>query len=759
VRVAFVVPDLGLGGAERHVTTLVGHLDRRRFDPSVVCLGREGELFPALAAAGVPGVAFHRTRREALLGLADLVRWLRRTAPDVVVLRGYNAELLGRLAAVLARVPRVVVWVHNCGDLEPRGRLRGLTDRVLGRVTDAWFGVAHAQVPYLVDELGVPRGKVRIIHNGVEPSRFDGPVDAGLRPSLGLHDDDLVVGILAALRPEKDHESFLHAAALVAAASSRARFLVVGGGPRRPALEALAQRLGIEDRVVFTGPRDDVAALLHAIDVFVLSSFTIECFPMALLEAMAASRPAVCTAVGGVPEMVQEGVTGHLVPPRDPAALADRLIGLLADEPRRRAFGAAARARVEEAFTLERSVAEAERRLLEVAAGPRRTPRRRGADRPLRLVLVLDETSVGGVELLMLDVFRAFDPAVVEPSLICLRAPGPLAEDYRSAGFPVDVLDRSGKSDPRTLPRLVRALRREGADAVLVSHHHRASLALGPVAARLAGVPVTLIAAHDMDLAGAGGRVLPRWAVAGLRAASALVLLAPSQGEYLHREEGVGRRPWSRTREVVVPNGVPFGPAPGKAVRAAARARLDLPADAFVVGVVARLTAQKAHHVLLQAFADLRTTHPRARLVVVGSGPREQELRDLATGLGVADGVLFTGLRRDVADLRPAFDVACLSSVHEGVPVAVLEAMAVGTPVVATDCGALRDLVGSGEHGYLVPVGDAGALADRLRALADDPALRRRLGAAARARVSDRFRLEHTARGYEALLEELVGKR
>jgi glycosyltransferase involved in cell wall biosynthesis len=372
---------------------------------------------------------------------------------------------------------------------------------------------------------------------------------------------------------------------------------------------------------------------------------------------------------------------------------------------------------------------------------------------------VLDETSVGGVELLMLDVFRAFDPAVVEPSLICLRAPGPLAEDYRSAGFPVDVLDRSGKSDPRTLPRLVRALRREGADAVLVSHHHRASLALGPVAARLAGVPVTLIAAHDMDLAGAGGRVLPRWAVAGLRAASALVLLAPSQGEYLHREEGVGRRPWSRTREVVVPNGVPFGPAPAKPARAAARARLDLPADAFVVGVVARLTAQKAHHVLLQAFADLRTTHPRARLVVVGSGPREQELRDLATGLGVADGVRFTGLRRDVADLRPAFDVACLSSVHEGVPVAVLEAMAAGTPVVATDCGALRDLVGDGEHGYLVPVGDAGALADRLRALADDPALRRRLGAAARGRVSDRFRLEHTARGYEALLQELVGKR
>ncbi|GAB3299774.1 hypothetical protein GCM10027451_01530 [Geodermatophilus aquaeductus] len=754
LRVAFVVPDLGIGGAERHVTTLVSRLDRRRFDPSVVCLGREGELFPALADSGVPAVALHRAKREAPACLRDLVRVLRETAPDVVVLRGYSAETLGRLAAVLARVPRVVVWVHNCGDLEPRGALRRLVDVLLDPVTHAYFGVAHAQVPYMVEHLGLPRRKVRIIHNGVDPSRFDGVADPATRPGLGLQEDDLVVGIVAALRPEKDHETFLRAAALVAAADVRARFLVVGEGDRRPALEALARELGIADRVVFTGARDDVGAVLRAIDVFVLCSFTIECFPMALLEAMAAARPAVCTAVGGIPEMIEDGVTGHLVPPRDPAALADRLVPLLGSEQQRLALGAAARARVEAEFTLERSVQEAQQQLLDVAA-PARTAA--GVRRPLRLTMVLDETAVGGVELLMLDVFRTFDPAVVEPSLVCLRTPGPLAEEYRAAGFPVDVLDRSGKFDLRTLPRLVGVLRRRRVDAVLVPHHHRASLALGRLAARSARVPTTLVAAHDMDLTRVGRRCLPRWAVATLWETDALVLLAPSQGEYLHREEGVGRRPWSRTREVVVPNGVRVGPLPDGAARAAARSLLGLPADAFVAGIVARLSPQKAHHVLLEAFAVLRRSRPAAHLVVVGGGEREQELRRLATDLGLDGSVHFTGVRRDVGALLPAFDVFCLSSVHEGVPMAVIEAMASGIPVVATDCGALRDMVVDGEHGHLVPVGDAEALAERLSGLAEDPGRRARMATAARARVEERYRLEDTARGYERLLLELAG--
>ena len=285
---------------------------------------------------------------------------------------------------------------------------------------------------------------------------------------------------------------------------------------------------------------------------------------------MAAGRPAVCTAVGGVPEMIEEAATGYLVPPRDPDALADRLVHILSDSELAHRMGRAARARVEALFSLRASVAATEHALDELV----RTGQR--PDRPVRLTVVLDLTSVGGAEVLLLNLFKHFDPQVVVPRLVCLREAGPLADEFRAAGFDVEVLGRSGRFDLRTLPRLIRSFRGARTDAVLVTHHHRAPLALGRIAARLARVPVNIVAAHDMDLTSVGQRVLPRWAVNTLAFSDALVLLSPSQGDYLHREEGVGQRLRGTTREVVIPNGIQLPASPTTADRLRARKSLGV---------------------------------------------------------------------------------------------------------------------------------------------------------------------------------------
>ncbi|MGQ0773801.1 MAG: glycosyltransferase [Pseudonocardiales bacterium] len=755
LRVLYLVPDLSVGGAERHVATLLPALDRTRFAPAALCIGQQGELFGALAAGNVPARALGRSKREFLIALVELIVHLRRSRPDMVIARGYNAELLGRIAAILTRVPRSVVWVHHYGDLVPRGRVRRLSDRLLDPFTSAYYGVAHGQLPYLTGELGYPADKIRIIPNGADPHDLcpagrPGPRDPAVAASLGIGPDDPVVGIVAALRPEKDHQTLLQAARLVIDELPQTRFLVVGDGQARRELEQLATDLGICDRVVFTGSRSDVGALLQVMDVFTLSSWT-ECAPMALLEAMAASRPAVCTAVGGIPDIINEAVTGHLVPPRDPRALAQAYLRLLRDRELAGKMGRAARERLESEFSLDCSLRNAQRAIEETAG---RVPAR-----PIHLTVVLDVITVGGAEVLLLHLLRQLDPAVVVARVVCLRAAGPLAAEFRAAGVPVDVLDRTGRFTPRTparVLRLARYFRQHGTDAVLVNHHQRAALTLGRVAARLARVPANLVAAHDMDLKSVGQRCLPRHDVETLFLSSALILLAPSQGDYLHREEGVGRFPWRRIREVVIRSGIPLPPIPTPGDRAQARAMLGLdPAD-FVVGIVARLSAQKAHHVLFQAIAQLAPTHPRLRLVVVGDGERAAELAAMTDELGIVDRVHFTGLRRDVDLLLPGFDVSCLSSVHEGAPITVIESMAAGVPVVATDCGAIRDMITDGDEGFLVPVGDAGALADRIARLAADPALRTRHGTRGRSRAERDYRIETTTEAFQDLLTALV---
>lgn len=751
IRVVHVVPDLGVGGAERHVVTLMPRLDPSRFEATVICIGEPGALFDELSRTRVHTRALKRTKRQAVHGLLDLVEEFRRLRPDVVLVRGYNAEILGRLAALITRVPVSVVWVHNDGDIEPRGRLRKTLDALLDRSTTAYFGVAERQREYIVGELGRRPEKVTIIHNGVDPAAFTPEPDRSVARDLDLPESAPIVGIVAALRPEKDHELFLDAAALVRAARPDARFLIVGDGPMRERLEGLVEPAGLGSAVVFTGSRSDIPQVLRSLDVFVLCSYSIECFPMALLEAMAGGVPAVCTDVGGVGELLDDGVTGHLVPPHEPLALASAITSILDDPGGRAAMAAAARRRVTDHFTLDGAVARTQRQLTDLVSGQR--PRR-----PLVLTVILDVTFVGGVELLLLDMFAHFDPAILRPRIVCLRDGGPLADRFRDAGVEITTITRSGARDPRRLTRLVADLRRSHTDVVMVTHHHRAALVLGRIAARICGIP-NIIAAHDMDLTAVGGRVLPRSTVATLRASQALVLLSQSQGAYLRDEEGVGRSWLSRTPEVVIPNGITMSGAPVPAQRDAARRTLGLDADDFVIGMVARLSTQKAHEVALAAFAELLRTRPRSRLVIIGQGERENELRRLAEDFGVAHAVLFTGVRDDVSHLLPAFDVACLSSVHEGVPLAVIEYMAAGLPVVATDCGSLRDMVIPDVTGYLVDVGDWHTMALRFIDLCDDAGLRTGLGAAGRIHAEQHHQISDTARGYERLITTLARRK
>jgi glycosyltransferase involved in cell wall biosynthesis len=372
VRVAFVTPDLRVGGAERHLVTLAAALDRSRFTPTVLCVKGLGPLQEELRARGVEVLCLGAGDRKRALPatFAALTRELRRRRVEVVVTHGLSANVLGRLAATIARAPARITWKHNCGHLGRHGLLERCSERALGALCTRYIGVAHGQVPYLLGYLRLAPTKLRIIHNSVDVARY--PSRADRRGELGLGELDPVVAVSAVLRQEKDHTTVLRAIRRLAQRLPRVKLLLIGDGPERDRLKRLAVELDIAERVVFLGSRADAPELLGCADVVTLASRTVECFPYAILEAMAMRRPAVCTAVGGLPEMIEDGVTGYLVPPRDSRALAEALDRVLSSHDRGRTMGEAARRRLEERFPFAGMLRAAERELLAALDGERR---------------------------------------------------------------------------------------------------------------------------------------------------------------------------------------------------------------------------------------------------------------------------------------------------------------------------------------------------------------------------------------------------
>ncbi|NIN68386.1 MAG: glycosyltransferase [Anaerolineae bacterium] len=365
-RILFLASSLPVGGAERQLQTLVRNLRRDRFEPIICCARTPGAVGEELRSDGFVVHSDLIRGRYDLSLVFRLLRLINKEAIDLLYVRNeLNVTVCATLASLLSRVP-IVVGVHATSRLRRRRRV-ALANKVLMPFIDRFVAVAQAHKSYLVRREGLDPNKIVVIHNGVDGHRFEGAPAASLREELDIPPNATTAGIVAVLRPEKAHEVFLEAVARVYQSFPSAYFLIVGDGPERERLEKMSERLGIESRVRFCGHRADVASVLADIDVVLLSSDpVVETFPMALLEAMAAGKPVVATRVGSVPEMVVDGVTGYLVPPRSPEAMAHQMLHLLADGELRAEMGAAGRQRVNMRFTTKRMVAETEQLLEEV---------------------------------------------------------------------------------------------------------------------------------------------------------------------------------------------------------------------------------------------------------------------------------------------------------------------------------------------------------------------------------------------------------
>ena len=370
---------------------------------------------------------------------------------------------------------------------------------------------------------------------------------------------------------------------------------------------------------------------------------------------------------------------------------------------------------------------------------------RTGDARP-HVVHIIDELPADGAERLIVDVLQHRSENY-RYSVLCLVAGGAMEAELAAMNIPVTILARRPGLDVGTVPVLIRWFKRN--DVAIVHTHLYAADSYGRLAAWLAGVPGRFSTRHNTS----SWKGYLRNALArGLSRLSTRVIACGGEiGRSMIDQEHL-----PPDKVVVVANGINLRRF-DRTDRSAFRKELGIADDCVLLGVVGRLHPQKGHLCLLEALTKLSGATPAFLCVLIGSGVMHDEIRDAIQRLGLSQRVIMTGQRSDIPEVLAALDVLVMPSLWEGLPMALLEAMASHTAVVATAVGAIPDVIDDGVNGLLVPPNDSSSLHAALTRILGDAALRGALAQAARSTVEQRFNAAQTAARYEALYADALG--
>lgn len=359
-KILFVIGQLGFGGAERQLLYLLQGLNRSKYAP-VLCALDAGEVISEFQSLQLPIIRLKRhlprydfSRFFHLLGLIRQIR------PHMLHAFLDVANSYATLASLLTRIP-VVISERSANSQPFSNSLDLWLARTMMHCASLVIANSRAGAEILVKFHDLPPGRIIVIHNGLELTNFDTDrLPRGTRQTLKLKPEIPTIGIIGSFSRAKDHATFLYAiSALKQQCHIDFQVICVGDGPLRGETEELAKSLGLAEFTVFTGKRSDVPDIMVALDILVSSS-QYEGLPNVVMEAMAAMKPVVATAVGGTPELVIDGVTGFLAPPRNPKALANKIQVLLETPGLAIRMGEAGRHRLEQEFSLRQMIQSTE---------------------------------------------------------------------------------------------------------------------------------------------------------------------------------------------------------------------------------------------------------------------------------------------------------------------------------------------------------------------------------------------------------------
>ncbi len=345
---------------EKQVVDLANTIDRSKFSVTLCCMSRHVGPLLAFVDADKTKFAFLGFRlRHWPWSLAKLICILKREQIDILHTHGYDSGFWGRIAALIARVP--VIITHEHGKTLWKRKYQIWFERFVNRFTDIRIAVSEDIRRLRIENEHTPPQKIVTIPNGVDVGKFNGSFSGEhIRNELRVNPKDFIIGTVGRLTPAKAYNVLIDAFEIVHKEIQNSILLFVGDGELKADLERYAVKKDMENHVRFLGARSDIPELLSVFDTFVLSSDR-EGLPVALLEAMAAGVPVIATAVGGIPEVINDGWNGYLVPPGSADRLADKIMELLRNEEDRRYISKNAYMTIKENYTIEKTTQRIEK--------------------------------------------------------------------------------------------------------------------------------------------------------------------------------------------------------------------------------------------------------------------------------------------------------------------------------------------------------------------------------------------------------------
>jgi len=731
LNILYMLPELNVGGVETHVLSLA--LGMKELGHNVLVISNGGALVPRLEEGGIEHMVMP-VHHKSPVTVNEQARRVR----ELIERRGIH---------VVHAHSRVPAWIAHFATrracaafiISAHGQYAShIGSRVMGW-GDHIICVSDIIREHMRARLKADPARMSTVYNGIDMDEAlahlrDARDPADMRAEFGFPQDAPVVGHIGRLTITKGPRYFLDAVAALAKKRPNVRALVVGDGQLRKELQDRAAELGIDANVIFTGVRTDVYSILNMLDVYVVSSLY-EGFPMGCLEAMSGRVPIVATGVGGIPEMLTHEKTALLAESKDTDALAAYMDRLLGDPDLRARLTEAGFETVSRRFSRRRmlqEVLDVYTHVLRTSYGMFQPVRASSAmDRP-RVLLALPELQVGGVETHVID----------------------LARGLKRKGYEPLVVSHGGK--------LVEKLAQDNIRHVDLPIHSKSPLVISSMVGRMHQV----IKENNIELVHAHSRV-PAWicymAMRGdkdnrpfittchstysVHVGSRVMtmgdsMIAVSAFVRQHMLRNFGTAP---DRITTVHNGIApdlFDAARGREMVAKYRHEFGLDGDTRVVGMVASLTPRKGYAFFIRAAQAILKKYPNVVFLGVGGGVQKDELEAMARDAGLDGRFRFLGVRQDVRDLIYSFDIFVLSSMSEGLPYVILEAMCMKKPIVSTNVGGIPEAIDHGANGLLVSPKDVDALAASILSLLQDKDKARALGEAAHQRIADSFTVE-----------------